>query len=148
MPSTTLIASDTRPLLHKCVSYHLRRIYCPLGEGGTPEDVKDIQPRASGGDHSTELTVPERRCATMPSAVGRSRRLGATSMFIDIIDNFEDLERLKPNWDAVYEADPEAQFFLSWTWLSQWLLAARPQWFVLAVKPTPDASSYVAFFPL
>ena len=70
------------------------------------------------------------------------------TMFIDVIDNFEDFKRLKDNWDAVYEADPEAQFFLSWTWLSQWLLAARPNWFILAAKQTRDASSYVAFFPL
>ena len=69
-------------------------------------------------------------------------------MFIDVIDNLEDFKRVKDNWDTVYEADPEAQFFLSWTWLSQWFVTARPQWFVLAAKPTRDASNYVAFFPL
>ena len=68
------------------------------------------------------------------------------AMLIDVIDNFGDFKRLKDNWDTVYEADPEAQFFLSWTWLSQWL-PARPHWFILAAKPTQD-SRYVAFFPL
>ena len=68
-------------------------------------------------------------------------------MFIDVIDNFEDFQRLRDNWDAVYEADPEAQFFLSWTWLSQWL-PARQHWFILAARPTQGASRYVAFFPL
>lgn len=69
-------------------------------------------------------------------------------MFIDVIDNLEDFKRVKDNWDTVYEADPEAQFFLSWTWLSQWLVTVRPNWFILAAKPTRDASNYVAFFPL
>ena len=68
-------------------------------------------------------------------------------MFIDIIDNLEDFKRLKDNWDRVYDADPEAQFFLSWTWLSQWL-PVRPNWFILAAKQSEDASSYVAFLPL
>ena len=70
-----------------------------------------------------------------------------TTMFIDIIDNLEDFKRLKDNWDRVYDADPEAQFFLSWTWLSQWL-PVRPNWFILAAKQSEDASSYVAFLPL
>jgi CelD/BcsL family acetyltransferase involved in cellulose biosynthesis len=68
-------------------------------------------------------------------------------MFIDVIDKLEDFESLRSNWDAVYEADPEAQFFLSWTWLSQWLSAVEHRWFILAAKPSPNAP-YVAFFPL
>ena len=69
-------------------------------------------------------------------------------MRVDVIDNFQDFNSLRNNWDAVYEADPEARFFLSWMWLSQWLPALRTHWLILAVKPKADASDYIAFFPL
>jgi tetratricopeptide (TPR) repeat protein len=68
-------------------------------------------------------------------------------MLIDVIDDFASFERLKPNWDDVYDADPDAQFFLSWTWLSQWIPMLSNPWFILAAKPAADAK-YVAFFPL
>jgi hypothetical protein len=35
-------------------------------------------------------------------------------MHIDVIDRFSEFEARRHNWDAVYAADPEAQFFLSW----------------------------------
>jgi tetratricopeptide (TPR) repeat protein len=68
-------------------------------------------------------------------------------MYVDVIDNFEVLIKLKANWDAVYDADPEAQFFLSWTWIANWLENIDCQWIVLAAKETPD-SQYNSFFPL
>ena len=69
-------------------------------------------------------------------------------MHVDVIESFETLTELKKNWDAVYEADPEAQFFLSWTWIANWLERIDCQWFILAAKAAPDASEYTAFFPL
>lgn len=69
-------------------------------------------------------------------------------MQIDVIDSLSVLSELKDNWDSVYAADPEARFFLSWTWLSKWLERAKSEWFILAAKPNAEASSYVAFFPL
>lgn len=68
-------------------------------------------------------------------------------MQIDKIDNFPTFEQLRTNWDAVYEADPQAHFFLSWVWLSGWLPIVHEDWFILAIKPDCN-SSYVAFFPL
>jgi CelD/BcsL family acetyltransferase involved in cellulose biosynthesis len=68
-------------------------------------------------------------------------------MRIDIIDTHQALLDLKENWDAVYESDPEGQFFLSWTWISNWLDGDRSQWFILAAAPE-GSSEYVAFFPL
>lgn len=68
-------------------------------------------------------------------------------MHIDIIESREKLLEVGRNWDSVYEADPEGHFFISWTWLSKWL-ESRKRWFVLAAKPTADASDYVGFFPL
>ena len=101
-----------------------------------------IPPSRPSRDDAAPCRHPVGRSSSVRS---RSRPRGAMAM-IDVIDNFGDFKRLKDNWDTVYEADPEAQFFLSWTWLSQWL-PARPHWFILAAKPTQD-SRYVAFFPL
>jgi hypothetical protein len=69
-------------------------------------------------------------------------------MQIDVIDNLADLNRLKSDWDTVYEADPESQFFLSWTWTANWFDGLNCQWIALAARPNLRASRYVAFFPL
>lgn len=69
-------------------------------------------------------------------------------MQVEIVETYTEFEKLKSNWDAVYEADPEAQFFLSWIWLSQVFSQHRTGWFIIAVKPDNANSDYVAFFPL
>lgn len=68
-------------------------------------------------------------------------------MRIDIIETRQELLDIRENWDAVYASDPEAQFFLSWTWISRWLDGDRSQWFILAAAPG-RSSGYAAFFPL
>jgi tetratricopeptide (TPR) repeat protein len=68
-------------------------------------------------------------------------------MLIDVIDDFASFERLKPDWDDIYDADPDAQIFLSWAWMSQWIPMSSGAWFILAAKPEPEAR-YVAIFPL
>jgi hypothetical protein len=42
---------------------------------------------------------------------------------------------LKGTWDAVYDADPEAQLFLSWMWMSKWLGDVIQPWIVVAARP-------------
>lgn len=70
-------------------------------------------------------------------------------MHIDVISNYSNFEKLRTNWDALYQIDPEAQFFLSWDWLSQQFTRHQEYWFyILAAKPNPSDSNYVAFFPL
>ena len=68
-------------------------------------------------------------------------------MQIDKIDRLSAFKQVRENWDDVYEADPQAHFFLSWIWLLGWLPIVHESWFILAAKPNND-SSYVAFFPL
>lgn len=68
-------------------------------------------------------------------------------MRVDVIDTHQALLDIRENWEAVYASDPEAQFFLSWTWISHWLDGDRSQWFILAAAPD-GSSDYVAFFPL
>ncbi|MEH2330489.1 GNAT family N-acetyltransferase [Nostoc sp.] len=71
---------------------------------------------------------------------------------IEIIDNFETFQTIRNHWDSVYKTDPEAQFFLSWTWISGVVKKlcnhSRAAWFILAAKSTAPTSEYVAFFPL
>ena len=70
-------------------------------------------------------------------------------MHIDIIETLPSLAKLEDNWNAVYDADPEAQIFLSWKWLSGWLAHIEGPWFILAAKASAGADApYVAFFPL
>ena len=69
-------------------------------------------------------------------------------MHIEVISNIHDFAKLREHWHAVYYADPEAQFFLSWTWLSRYV-KGKSRWFILAAKPDHDTSlPPVAFFPL
>jgi CelD/BcsL family acetyltransferase involved in cellulose biosynthesis len=69
-------------------------------------------------------------------------------MHIDAIDDLSAFNALRANWDAVYQADPEAQLFLTWRWLSDWLAVYRTVWFVLAAKRNKTDTEYVAFLPM
>ena len=69
-------------------------------------------------------------------------------MHIDVITTRDALIRLKDNWDDLYEKDPEAQFFLSWTFLSSYLRRFEGAWSILAARPGPEGTPYVALLPL
>jgi CelD/BcsL family acetyltransferase involved in cellulose biosynthesis len=70
-------------------------------------------------------------------------------MRIDVIDTSPAFARLEDNWNAVYDADPDAQLFMSWKWLSGWLQQIASPWLILAARASDSASApYVAFFPL
>ena len=72
-------------------------------------------------------------------------------MRIDIIEKIETFETIRENWEYIYDADPQAQFFVSWIWISKTLKkysALKIPWFILAAKLSSDASDYVAFFAL
>jgi CelD/BcsL family acetyltransferase involved in cellulose biosynthesis len=69
-------------------------------------------------------------------------------MRVDIIESTVALAELRADWDRVYDADPEAHFFLSWSWLSKWLPALGSPWLVLAARPEGERSAPVAFLPL
>ncbi|TCR92829.1 GNAT family N-acetyltransferase [Rhizobium sp. BK376] len=69
-------------------------------------------------------------------------------MHIDVIEDFDALEALRPNWDRLYAADPEAHYFLSWIWIATWLKSRPLPWLVLAAKDEPEDDGYVAFFPV
>lgn len=68
-------------------------------------------------------------------------------MQISRIDNLQQFDQLKEDWEKVYGADPHAHIFVSWVWLRKWFEMAPYPWFVLAVQ-LDAPSPYVAFFPL
>ncbi|MBM4259689.1 MAG: GNAT family N-acetyltransferase [Deltaproteobacteria bacterium] len=55
-------------------------------------------------------------------------------IYIERIDTFEDFQYLRTAWDALYHADPEAQFFLSWKWLTGPLESYPEEWMVLVAR--------------
>jgi CelD/BcsL family acetyltransferase involved in cellulose biosynthesis len=69
-------------------------------------------------------------------------------MHIDTLDSFDEFQSLKANWNSIYAADPESQFFLSWIWLAQLFIRRPDEWIVLAAKRNATDADYVAFFPL
>ncbi len=69
-------------------------------------------------------------------------------MRVEIIGDMQGFDRLQDNWNEVYECDPEAQFFLSSTFMKDWLPRLDGPWFILAVRPHADAPRCVAFLPL
>jgi hypothetical protein len=72
-----------------------------------------------------------------------------SAVHIDIIETLPSLARLEDAWYAVYDADDEAQIFLSWKRLSGWLSSIPGPWFILAAKERDAADlPYIAFFPV
>lgn len=70
-------------------------------------------------------------------------------MRVEIIETMASFERLERDWNAVYEADPDAQLFLSFNWLAGWLDWISGPWLVLAARASEAADApYVAFLPL
>ena len=69
-------------------------------------------------------------------------------MQVDIITTRDELNRLRQNWDDLYQKDPEAQFFLSWTFLSSYMRRYEDAWSVLAARPGKKGSPYVALLPI
>jgi hypothetical protein len=73
---------------------------------------------------------------------------------VEPIERYQDFLTLREQWDAVYDADPDAQIFLSWRWMATWL--DRPEgdgrnaggWVILVAKASPEATSCLAILPL
>lgn len=69
-------------------------------------------------------------------------------MHITVVKDMATLSRMRSEWDAVYVADPEAQYFLSWAWLSPWLAAMKTPWMILVARTDDENGRPVAFLPL
>jgi CelD/BcsL family acetyltransferase involved in cellulose biosynthesis/Tfp pilus assembly protein PilF len=69
-------------------------------------------------------------------------------MHVDVIQSRDELLRVRSNWEAVYQADPEAQLYMSWTWIAGWFEKLGCQWIVLGAKTSAASPDYIGFFPL
>lgn len=65
---------------------------------------------------------------------------------IERIDRIEAFRCLRTAWDAIYRIDPEAQYFLSWSWLAGVLEAYPGAWLVLVARD--PGGEYLGFLPL
>jgi CelD/BcsL family acetyltransferase involved in cellulose biosynthesis len=68
-------------------------------------------------------------------------------MHLEVIDNLQEYETLKPTWDSIYNGDPNAHVFSSWGWLKGFFESTKNRWLVIGLKPSID-DDYAAFFPL
>lgn len=69
-------------------------------------------------------------------------------MQIDVITDPARLDEIRENWDRLYDEDPEAQFFLSWIWLSRHLRLYDGTWFILAAREGGPGTPYAGLMPL
>lgn len=69
-------------------------------------------------------------------------------MHIDLVEDWSAFLGLRDQWDSVYAANPEAQAFLSWAWMADWLQSCRTTWFVLCARREGGRGAYEAFLPL
>jgi hypothetical protein len=69
-------------------------------------------------------------------------------MTIDVFDTFDSFVALQSVWEAIYDSDPEAHYFLSWPWLAEVFRANPGHWRVLAARADHPGSDYVGFFPI
>ena len=75
-------------------------------------------------------------------------------MHVDLIERYQDFVALREQWDTVYDADPDAQIFLSWRWMATWLERREVDgqnaggWVILVAKASPEATRCLAILPL
>lgn len=74
--------------------------------------------------------------------------LRGTQMQVDVITDLDTLVKARKDWERLYQADPEAQFFVSWNWLVPYMRVYKGAWFVLAARLGNPGSPYVALMPL
>lgn len=69
-------------------------------------------------------------------------------MRVEVIEGRKAIAELRPHWQSVYQADPEANYFLSFEWQFGTAESAGSGGFVLAVRAPHDDSDFVAFLPI
>lgn len=69
-------------------------------------------------------------------------------MHVEIIDTNEAFAQLREQWDRVYAADPQADYFLSARWLAEVLPANPGRWAILTARESEGSSEYAGFLPL
>ncbi len=63
------------------------------------------------------------------------------------IRSLVDFKETKHEWENLYKYDPNAQLFISWSWVFNYLVSASSDWLILGVK-NDKTSAFVAFLPI
>lgn len=63
------------------------------------------------------------------------------------IRSLVDFKETKHEWENLYKYDPNAQLFISWTWVFNYLVSASSDWLILGVK-NDKTSAFIAFLPI
>lgn len=69
-------------------------------------------------------------------------------MHVDVFQSVGELERLRPGWEQLYRTDPDANYFMSWPYVRDWLNTLEYPWFVLAARESSSPCSCVGVLPL
>lgn len=67
-------------------------------------------------------------------------------MLVQVVIGPKSLQKFREPWQELYEADPDANHFLSWPWMSR-SLARKEKWFVLVARKHSSAPA-AAILPL
>lgn len=70
-----------------------------------------------------------------------------SSYSVSTINRLDQFSAVKENWGKIYDADPNAQLFLSWLWLYGWFEVTPFEWSVLCVRDA-HSDECIAFLPL
>lgn len=68
-------------------------------------------------------------------------------MQVDIITTIEGFNRLKENWDQIFQVDRDSTVQRSWGWMKGWIESTDLDWFILAARDE-NTSDYVGFVVL
>jgi len=90
----------------------------------------------------------DRVTAEVSNVVGRDNGSAVGMPAVEAVDTLEGFDALRPAWEQLYRADPEAHFFLSWQWLARAFARHPEEWLVLAVRRDQKGDAYSAFLPL
>lgn len=66
---------------------------------------------------------------------------------VNKINNHIQLNKIRRDWERIYQADSKSQIYCSWSWFNGWARRAGSKWIVVTVKDLVS-DTYVAFFPL
>jgi CelD/BcsL family acetyltransferase involved in cellulose biosynthesis len=88
------------------------------------------------------------------STVAAAPDTGRGPVHVALIKRYQDFLSLREQWEAVYDADPDAQFFLSWSFASNWLQKGEENgtnsggWVILVARPSAETTDCLAILPL
>ncbi len=66
---------------------------------------------------------------------------------VKLINSIDHFEKIREDWENVYDKDPNAHLFISWLWMRKWLESMPYQCFILAVQ-NKVSKEFISFMPL